>query len=1251
MGPFRTSLSRSTIWVFAMAAASGHFVVGAEKLVTVSTNDYTGNPIAMRVGLKHPVTVDYRGRQADVKPDAAAVSAAKAMLGQIDPARFAADARKDPRGLAVHKLADNYFVAIDAALPQRPEAGSALAAARSYLQLWKAEELIKATATIDAVARALYLLAHAEPPPQDLRTLAQPLYQALLAGGPQYWKKRAGDLNYWNMGPIEVLYYAPWMTAEEKANIKNEIYAALPSDLGSNNNGRWGWLMDWPVALAFEDPEIMAGALKAYKHWLGLNLYASGVPQDWVSYDYCTSGKESALEILSKYLDGLDPATFRVPAYPVADSTQRFGFEDPRDPRKLPGVIWKDIRLFHDRWTNHNPPDDRFLGINDTRPELTTPPTGSAANLNVRSLDLRSSAVLRGGPAADALLWNETATATNPEQVRKTFWAYLHADPSDAIHNHYDTNQLLLWSHGEYLAGNSGCDCSHLCGIYNRKNGLYAMQTYSKNTVTVDQAPQYISHGQVIDFLDTPSFRVATADAGYVYDGVLHQRTVAMLPEYLVDLNLLPARDPTDKTLHTFDYMMSGVGQFDRITGWEDYEPDKLWSTGKFKDEDEYLRWPNLLHIYPYITWGYPRQPTKDWDISWGEDGRFLRMMVTTSGEQKQRACLGRAQLAVRNLNTAWPGTHQRLLDGVPKILLRAEGTSANFLVIYEPYQGQSRIKSWRRLDERACQVDLTSGSRDLVLLRRKDPRHLWLRFVPGQWCHDPPAPPQQLDALQKVAAAAVRRLELKDFVPFDADRQMRSILIDYRNREALVYVETDGPTRLRLALPQSPVSVNISGAEVKGDYADGQLAMDLPAGVSRVRIALARRLFLGPKSGTIQPTQVVQKLGPEDVREATDDWKLNTSRPAARIVYRRPYVYADGAYDGVKNLAPWTVAISDDGEMAVVGSHEGYLEALGAGGQRLWRRYLQGNCLLDYNYNAPQLSVGHGHLGNPLAVAGDGSLIVAGTDAGILYALGRNGLELWKHDLGGRVQSVSMARDGSRIAVGALGKVLMFDRKGSPVFEKAINTAPIDVLVARDGSRLFYSAEDATIGCLGSRGEQVWQYRPHKADTALLGGGVRSMYRMPQVFHDLAVDAAGDTLVGCHADYGVYCFDARSGRLRWRWGAESSQFTAAISDDGRWIASSADGELFYLDSSGRLIWKFVHAAPGYGMRMSRDGRYVAVAGVTGEWFLLARDKRILNRTPLRMPEPFGLAMTPDGRKVLIGGIGYEVAMFDNDIK
>jgi len=1221
--------------------------VCGERSVQVGVNDFTGNPIKMRVGLKHPVTVDYRGRDARTKPSADALTKAKAHLAGLDPAKFGEQTKTDPRGGAMQAVVDSFYVLLDGGGGGGPEAGKALDAARSYLAATNGEELAKAASDrADAVARALYMLADGGAKPDELRRLAEPLYVAILSGGPQVWKRRAGDLFFWNMGPIELLYHASYMTADEKDRIRKQIYWALPTDAGFNNNGRWGWIMDWPVALAFEDPEIMGGVVRAFKHWLGFNLYPSGVVQDWVSYDYCASGKDSILDVLSKYLEGLAPADFRVPSYPTADSTQRFGFEDTRDPRKLPGTIWKDITQFRDRWTNHNPPDNRSPGINDTSPALNTPPTLRVQNTNVSSVNLNSSAILRGGPAADGALWGETAAASDPSLILQTFWAYLHADPSDAIHNHYDTNQLLLWWGGDYLAETSGCDCSHLCGIYNRKNGLYAMQTYSKNTVTVDQKCQYITHGQVIDFGVTPGFRVATTDAGYVYDGVFHQRTIAMTPDYLVDLNLLPARDPNDSTPHTFDYMMAGAGQFDRITGWDDYEPDNLWDS-HFESEEAYLRWPNLLHIYPYITWGYPRQPAKDWDVSWGENGRNLRMIVTLQPGEKQKACLGRAQLANRGLKTSLPLVHDRLLNGVPKVLVRQEGTSANFLMIYEPYHLASAIRGWKRLDERACQVDLVNGAVDLVLLRRKGARHLWLRYAPNEWCYEPPRIQERLDRLHKVGAFGIQKLTIGDLLFLEADRELVSLLLDCRTREALLYVETANPTSLSLALPQEPIGLP---ASVKSRYADGKLALQLPAGVSRVQIRFQHNLFLGTKPGTLLPS-VLPQFPLDEVREATEDWKLNTSKLIAKVAYKRPYVYADGAYNGMPGVAPWTVAITGDGSLAVAGSHEGFIDAFGPDGQRVWRTFVKGRCLLDYNYSRPeQYSSGHGHLGNPLGISGDGKLIVAGTDAGMLYGIARDGRVLWQREVKFRVQSVAVAPDGSKVAAGAGNKVLLLDGAGQTLFENEIKAGTIDVLLSRDGSSVFYSADDATITCLDAIGKQVWQHRPERMDTALLGG-MRSFYRSRQVFHDIALDATGDTLVGCHADYGIYCFDARTGKLRWRWVAESTLHAIAISDDGKNIACSTDGEVFYLDSSGKLLWKFVCPSVGYGMRMSRDGKYVGVAVVTGEWYLLSRDKRIVTRTPLLTPEPFAFAMTPDARRAVIGSIGYDVLIYENKVE
>jgi outer membrane protein assembly factor BamB len=715
-----------------------------------------------------------------------------------------------------------------------------------------------------------------------------------------------------------------------------------------------------------------------------------------------------------------------------------------------------------------------------------------------------------------------------------------------------------------------------------------------------------------------------------------------------VDLNLLPARNPDDKTTHTFDYMMNGVGEFDRIYGWDDFDANRLTFEGHCRSEQEYLRWPNLLHIYPYITWGRTRTPKTDWDVSWSEDGRHLRMMVAGMPDEIRKACLGRAQLAHRGYDDrAFPRGHERLMSGVPKVLLRREGPSASFLVLYEPHSGRSAIKTWKRLDERACEVGLATGHTDLVLLRRKQVGHLWVRYYRNASCYDPPHVQTQADLLRKVFVARTQVLQLGELTLFESDKPLPALLLDCGDpaqRMLLLYVQADQPSTLKLALPQEPMVVDTFTSKLQHTFTEGKLTVQLPKGVSRLSLTFPRALFLTTKAGSINPAKLAQDLGLEDVKEATDDWKLNRSKLVLNLEYKRPRVYADGAYDGMKGVAPWTAAISEDGEFAVVGSHEDYVEALSPSG-RLWRRYLQGKCLVDYNYASPGRNIiGRGHLGNPLAMNADGSRTFVGTDAGMLYCLDRDGHVLWEQKTQFRVQSVSISSDAAFIAVAADNRLFLFDAGGKPLLDRTLEQAIIDVLLTRDGKMLFYSAGDGTLECLDAAGKPQWKYQPALVDT-----GGATMYRHGMVFADLAVDAAANTLVGCHADYGVYAFDARTGNLRWRWGAESSQNNVAVSDDGKYIASSADGEVFYLDASGKLVWKFVGAFFGYNcLRMSRDGQYIAIVNPTGEWFLLSRDKRILTRAPVLTPEPMALGMTPDARRVVLAGIGYDVMLYDN---
>jgi len=532
-------------------------------------------------------------------------------------------------------------------------------------------------------------------------------------------------------------------------------------------------------------------------------------------------------------------------------------------------------------------------------------------------------------------------------------------------------------------------------------------------------------------------------------------------------------------------------------------------------------------------------------------------------------------------------------------------------------------------------------------MLRRAAVGYAWIRYRPNAYCPDPPRAPLRGDLLNKVCVTDAQTLEVGDLSVFESDRPLAALFLDYGQpepRTMFAYVEATQPVTLKVSLPQEPSAIDTFGAELE-HRADGRsLTIRLPRGISRLAVSFPNRLYVVAKARSVRPPQIAKQLGLAQVKEATDDWKLNRSKPLAELAYRRPRVYADGAYDGLKGVAPWTAAISDDGELAVVGSHEGYVEALSPAG-RLWRTYVKGNCLLDYNYAAPGRNiVGRGHFGNPLAMKPDGSRIFVGTDAGLLYCLARDGRVLWERNVEFRVQSVSISSDAERIAVGADTRLFLFDASGKALFETTVPAAVIDVLVSRDGKSVFYSAGDGTLECLDASGTRKWQYRPRLAD---VGGA--TMYRTKMVFTDLAIDASGDALVGCHADYGVYAFNARTGDLRWRWGAEATQSNIVISDDGQRIASNGDGELFYLDASGKVVWKFVAAFFGYNcLRMSRDGRYVGIVNPTGEWFLLSHDKRILTRTPVLTPEPMALGMTPDAKRVVIAGIGYDVLMYEN---
>ena len=72
--------ARSVLWEIAVLAALAVSAVSGTERVQVGVNDYTGKPIFMSTGMTHPVTVDYRGRDGDDKPDAREIETARKAL-------------------------------------------------------------------------------------------------------------------------------------------------------------------------------------------------------------------------------------------------------------------------------------------------------------------------------------------------------------------------------------------------------------------------------------------------------------------------------------------------------------------------------------------------------------------------------------------------------------------------------------------------------------------------------------------------------------------------------------------------------------------------------------------------------------------------------------------------------------------------------------------------------------------------------------------------------------------------------------------------------------------------------------------------------------------------------------------------------------------------------------------------------------------------------------------------------------------
>lgn len=1048
---------------------------------------------------------------------------------------------------------------------------------------------------------------------------------------------------------VDLLWDSPALSKEEEWQLREAAYGGLTPHSGSCNNGRWGWIRHWAIAAAFSDAGLAAKVLDDFAHWLAHDLYPSGAPLDFISYDYSHRGKPGVLDSLAGFMDGLDPQTYKVPSFPAADRFHRDGFADTRDPRRIQNVLWRGIDLYHGRYKNMAMPDRTYPGINDTNPTVAQPDDpkqharrlASPDCLSLGSRNAASSAILYSGAANRSYLWDEPVeTRSDPAVIDETFAAYLHADTSCAVHNHYDINQLILWRYGKMLADDNGGSVGARTFTYDRKLGAYGMKTYAHNTVVVDQRCQFIGDGRTLDFGEVPGFKVATADAGYAWKNTNHRRLIALCDEYLLDLNLLFPVEGTPEEAHTFDYMFQTFGNsYETSLTKKDVHRARSSYHGQNWPSEPYLQWPNLIEIYPYIRWDefHPYQAKRSWHVTASEDGVSLRTHFLLRQGEEMKAMLGMANLNIRGRYRL-----DKMLLGVPKICARKEGGSADFLVLHDAYRDQPHVTEAVRLDERAARVSLSDGATDWVLAERSGgARHLLARAAGGR-----------LVALRVIDLAEVRFGGQTLLAASQAGAGVNASL-DYGENALRVYATCDSPVRLLIRTGTASASVTSDGRSVPTELAKGLLVVELKPGVNRLQVTTDSTVRIPVKASELDGLPLQFPLRP--VKTEDDRFALDTSKVAWQRVYRRPRIYADGAYKAIDGINLWATAISDDAEVAVLGTHENCIECVAKDGAPRWRFYMDGRAVCDY-WGPTGGWNGIGFYARPLSISSDGNRIAAITEKGTVYVLDRNGQLQWKDKVEGWGYSATLSRQGDRLAVASDNEWVLYDAEGKVLFRQATDGASgLDAAVSPSGNRSAFTDMTGNLRVIDRDGRELWKWNPVELGTPRSLKEGSHWFAVPKGkvhLFDVRLSRDGEKVVVSTSNAWLIALDGK-GKVLWKRQEFDEQLRElAVSDDGKRIAAGGGGGgVYYYDGNGKRLWMYQNPFAAFFISMTPDGRYISTLCPTGAYYLLSGDGKVVTRTPLLTPEPMVSSITPDGRYTLAAGIGFDAYLFENQVK
>lgn len=278
--------------------------------------------------------------------------------------------------------------------------------------------------------------------------------------------------------------------------------------------------------------------------------------------------------------------------------------------------------------------------------------------------------------------------------------------PHGGVHGHYDKLNLLVFAGGDELGGEPV--------MHRYEDPLHAgwtIHTVAHNTVCVDQRSQSACTGRLLVFEDAGPIKVMRGEASGAYAGVLLDRTVAMLPDAIIDVFHCRSARP-----HTWDLTLRFNGTLEGMAAPAE-------SSEKLGDRDG----------YGHLTVAGRSSPAGAWQGTWVGKAAKLRVAAAGSARPQVMACVGpdndhiaivrqngpTADFATAMWLDGWgpAAADLRLVDTSDPLVtcaeMRREGMAAMVVVAHRP--GVWRAAGWTS-DARVLVVRQQGSKRQVLM-------------------------------------------------------------------------------------------------------------------------------------------------------------------------------------------------------------------------------------------------------------------------------------------------------------------------------------------------------------------------------------------------------------------------------------------------------------------------------------------------------------------------------------------------------